>query len=119
MINLHDIVTMIYGVIGFIIGWLWGRHRSTSASFVASVVAAIAGFAAGKALEWFQILLDSWIDKFAQSYKLLGGSAGLVSDLLWFAILIAIPVFAIAAFRKADRRAAAELEPPPRPDRYR
>lgn len=119
MDNPHDIVTLIYGVIGFIIGWLWGRHRSASASFVASVVAAIVGFAAGKALEWLQILLDSCIDKFAQTYKFLGGSAGLVSDIVWFAIIIAIPLFAIAAFRKADRRAAAELEPPSRPGRYR
>lgn len=119
MVNLHDIVTLIYGVIGFIIGWLWGRHRSTSASFVASVIVAIAGFATGKALEWLQLLLDSYIDKFAQSYKFLGGSAGIVSDVLWFGILVAIPVFAIAVFRKADCRAAAEFEPPPRPDRYR
>lgn len=115
----HDIVTLIYGVIGFIIGWLWGRHRSASASFVASVVVAIAGFATGKALEWLQILTETWTDKLAQSYKILGSSAGVVVSIIWFAVIIIIPVIAIAAFRKADRRAVAELEPPRRPDRYR
>jgi hypothetical protein len=119
MDNLHDIVTLIYGVVGFAIGWLWGRHRSMGASFMASVVAGVAGFAVGKGLEWAQILTESWTDKLAQSSKFLGGSASVVVGVFWFAVIVIIPVIAIAAFRKADRQASAELEPPRRPDRYR
>jgi hypothetical protein len=119
MVNLFDIVTLIYGVVGFVIGWLWGRHRSNMASFVASVAVGAAGFAVGKGLEWIQILTESWIDKLAQNYKLLGNSAGVVSNVIWCAIIILIPVIAIAVFRKTDHRAAAPFEPPRRPDRYR
>lgn len=117
--NLHDIVTMIYGVVGFVIGWIWGRHRSAASSFMASVIIGAAGFALGKGLEWVQILTESWIDKLAQNYKVLGSSAGVVSNVVWFAIIVIIPVIAIAAVRKADRHAAAEFEPPRRPNRYR
>lgn len=119
MVNLYDIVTLIYGVVGFVIGWLWGRHRSNLASFMASVIVGAAGFAIGKGLEWVQILTESWTDKLAQNYKVLGSSAGVVTSVIWFAIIVIIPVIAIAAARKADRRAAAEFEPPRRPGRYR
>lgn len=119
MDNPHDIVTFIYGVIGFVIGWLWGRHRSNAASFVASVTLGAAGFAVGKGLEWVMIATDGWISKFGQNYKLLGTSAGWVASVLWFVVIIAIPAFAIAAFRQADRRAMAGMEPPRRPGAYR
>jgi len=119
MDNLHDIVTLIYGVVGFAIGWLWGRHRSMGASFMASVIVGAAGFAVGKGLEWAQILTESWTDKLSQSYKILGNSAGVVVGIFWFAVIVIIPVIAIVAFRKADRQAAAGLEPLRRPDRYR
>jgi hypothetical protein len=109
MVNLADIVTFVYGIVGFTIGWLWGRHRSNAASFMASVLIGAAGFAAGKALEWVQILTESWIDKLGQSYKFLGASAGLLANIIWFVVIVAIPIIAIAAFRKSDRR----------PDAYR
>ncbi|MCX6900533.1 MAG: hypothetical protein NT105_17780 [Verrucomicrobia bacterium] len=110
MVNLYDILTLIYGVVGFVIGWLWGRHRSTLASFIASVIAATIGFGVGSSLGWLSIFAESYTDKLAQHYKLLGSSAGLVFSILWFVVIIAIPVFAVAVFRKADRRAVAELQ---------
>ncbi|MBI5686064.1 MAG: hypothetical protein HZC54_13410 [Verrucomicrobia bacterium] len=108
MVNLSDIVTFVYGVVGFAIGWLWGRHRSNAASFMASVIVGAAGFAVGKGLEWVQILTESWIDKLGQSYKFLGTSANVLANVIWCAVIIAIPAIAIAAFRKTDRRPAAE-----------
>lgn len=110
MVNLYDIVTLIYGVVGFVIGWLWGRHRSTLASFIASVIAATIGFGVGNSLGWLSVFVESSTDKLAQHYKFLGDSAGIIFSVLWFVVIVAIPLFAVAVFRKADRRAVAELQ---------
>ena len=119
MINLNDMVTLVYGVVGFVIGWLWGRYRSALASFMASIVLAAIGFGAGKALGWLFTRADFCTDKLAQQYKILGSSLGIASNIVWLIAIIAIPVVAIAASNKANRRAAAELEPPSRPRTYR
>lgn len=118
MVSFYDIVIFIYGVIGFAIGWLWGRHRSMGASFIASILIGAAGFAVGKSLEWAEILTQSWIDNLAKGYKWLGASADLVSTVFWFAIVVILPILAIAAFRKSDRQAVAELESPRGHQRY-
>lgn len=119
MFNPYDIVTLILGIVGFIAGWIWGRHRSSIASFLASIIFGAAGFATGKALEWVKILTDSWADKLAQNYKVLGATSNVLANVIWFVVIILIPVIAIAAARKSDRHAAAESEPPRRPNLYR
>ncbi|MBI5819846.1 MAG: hypothetical protein HZA88_12750 [Verrucomicrobia bacterium] len=120
MFNPYDIVTLVYGAVGFVAGWLWGRHRSSIASFMASIIFGAAGFATGKALEWGTILAESWIDKLAQNHKVLGATTSVLANVIWFAAIILIPVIAIAVARKSDRHAAARLEEPPRrPTSYR
>ncbi len=119
MLNPYDILTLIYGVVGFIAGWIWGRHRSSTASFLASIILGAAGFAMGKSLEWVKILTDTWADKLAQNYKILGVASNVLANVIWFAAIILIPVVVIAAVRKSDRHVAAESEPPRRPNLYR
>jgi large-conductance mechanosensitive channel len=119
IINFLDIITLIYGVMGFILGWLWGRHQSMAASFVASIIAAVVGFAIGNVLGWVSVSSDMWADKLAQQYKTLGSSVGLVINVVWWAVVVVVPIVAIGAFRKSDRQAAAQANALSHRDSYR